>query len=337
MAKHSFNTLMLRLSHAGFKRQFVTTALMPEWWDESCAKDPSLLPDIEVRVARFLNAPLSAIRNAEIPLMPPSYADAQLRRVRDIGRDRLVPAIHAAIRVAGAVVRNLRYPESVQTPPTNALQWRQFLTLGHSSSVQLGDILGDLWAKGIAIVPLDMIPTPSFQGLACIVDGHPVIVLGHKHDEPGRVAFLVAHEAGHLAAGECSPGMLVVDEDQAVQDGSDVERQADRFAKRLLVGDDTVEIPAEQALDARELAQYAINLENQTGADASSLIYDWAARTLNYADASMAVKALYRSVGARRQIRKLFDQYVDSDSATESDRALLRCVYGEPQPTTVAN
>ena len=336
MPKHSFNTLMRRLSHAGFKRQFVTTALMPDWWEDSYAQDPAVLPEVEIRVARFLDAPLSAVRNVEVALMPPSYGHAQLRRVRDIERNRLGPAIHTAIRVAEAVIRNLRYPRSVEISPTDALEWRRLLKSGEGGPVQLDDILGDLWTKGIPIVPLDMLPTPSFQGLACIVDEHPVIVLGHRHDEPGRVAFLVAHETGHIVAGDCSPNTPVVDEDEAVLDDSGMERAADQFATRLLVGEDTVAISEWNEVDPKGLAQLAVDLESDTGADASSIIYAWAARTLNYRAAMMAVKALYRSVGARRQIRKHFDQYVDLDSAGESDRALLRCIYGEPQLTAIA-
>ena len=336
MAKHSFYTLMRRLSRAGFKRKFVYTALMPDWWEESYARDPSVLPEVEIRVARFLNISLSEVRNAEVTLMPPSYKAAQLRRVRDISRDRLRPAIHTAIRVSEAVVRNFRGAGSVKTPLINdAFKWRQILTSGENAPVRLGDILSDLWAKGVLVIPLDTLPTPSFQGLACIVDGQPVVVLGQKYDEPGRVAFLVAHEAGHITAGDCSPGVPVVDEDEGVQDTSDMERVADGFATKLLLGEETVNIP-DEGLDFRMLAQRAVDLESQTGADASSLMYAWAARTLNYADATMAVKALYRSVGARRQVRQLFDKYVDCDSATESDRDLLRCVYGEPLPTAVS-
>ena len=336
MAEHSFKTLMRRLSQAGFKEQFVTTALMPDWWEESYSQNTAVLPEVEIRVARFLEAPLSTIRNVEMPLMAPSYEGAQLRRVRDIGRDRLVPAIHTGIRVARAVIRNLRHSQSVDIPPADALKWRRFLQVKEIGLVELGDLLNDLWAKGIPVVPLDVLPAPSFQGLACIVDELPVIVLGHRYDEPGRVAFLVAHEAGHIAAGDCSPDMPVVDEDEAVQDGSCVERAADRFATRLLVGEETVAISGEGEVDDKELAQQAVDLESQTGADASSIIYAWAARTLDYATATRAVKALYRSVGARRQVRRLFDQYVDLDSAGESDRDLLRCVYGEPQPTAPA-
>ena len=55
------------------------------------------------------------------------------------------------------------------------------------------------------------------------------VVLGHRYDEPGRVAFLVAHEAGHIASGDCSPDTLVLDEDEAVLDPSDMEKDADCF------------------------------------------------------------------------------------------------------------
>ena len=45
-------------------------------------------------------------------------------------------------------------------------------------------------------------------------------------------------------------------------------------------------------MDAKGIAQQAVDLETQTGAAASSIIYAWAAKTLNYATATMAVKAL---------------------------------------------
>lgn len=337
MAKHSFNTLMRRLSRAGFKRSFVSTALMPDWWDESCAQDPELLPEIEVRVARFLDASLSTVRNVDVPLRAPSYGNAQLRRVRNVDRDRLGPAIHTAIQVAGAVVRNLRCTRPVEIPPADALEWRHLLKSDESGPIQLGSILRDLWAKGIPVVPLDTLPAPSFQGLACIVGDHPAIVLGQKYDQPGRVAFVVAHEAGHITSGDCSPNVPVVDQDGDVGDSSDMECAADQFAKRLLVGNDSVAIQVSEGLDAKRLAQQAFDLETQTGADASSIIYSWASMTLNYSVAAMAVKALYRSVGARLQVRRLFEQYVDPETAGESDRELLRCVFGEAGSTAVAN
>ena len=224
------------------------------------------------------------VRNAESPLLPPSYSDAQLRRIRDIDRSRLRPAIHTAVRVAEAVVRNLRCPlSSRSTLSSDALEWRRLLTSGQNRPVLLEDILNELWNKGIAVVPMEVLPTPNFQGLACIVDGHPVIVLGHRYDEPGRVAFLIVHEVGHIVAGDCSPESVVLDENEAVQDESGAERAADDFAKRLLLGAETLEVPNNREIDAKALAQAAFELETQQGVDASSVIYAWASRTLNYA------------------------------------------------------
>ena len=318
---------MSRLSQAGFKNEFVRPAILPDWWDEACEQDPGLLRDIDIRVARFLGLPLSTVRDSSTALAPPSYLGAQLRRVRDVDRDRLGPAIHSAMQIAEAVFRSLR--NTVPAPvimPRDGLSWREEIERDRSA-VSLDDILSELWLRGIPVVPLDVLPTPSFQGIACIVEGRPVILLGHKHDEPGRVAFIVAHETGHIAAGDCKPDQPVVDEED-LWDTANMEQSADRYATRLLVGDDPAP-PVKDDGDFKQLASHASQLERTSGTDASMIIFAWASRTRDYARASMAVKALYRGSGARRRLRHHFERHVDIDAATETDRALLRCVYGE--------
>ena len=304
-------------------------AILPDWWDETCANDPSLLLDIEIRVARFLGLPLAAIRDPDTSLDPPPYPQAQLRRRRDVSRERLVPAIHSAMQIAGAVVRSLRTPAPEHViPPTDGLKWREQI-VRERAIVTLDDILSDLWLHGIPVVPLDILPAPRFQGVACIVEGRPVILLGYKHDEPGRIAFRVAHEAGHIAAGDCMPDRPVIDEEEGVRDDSDMECKADRYATRTLIGKD--EVPPVVGGNFKDLANDAARLEHTSGADASVILFAWAARTGDYANASMAVKALYRATGAKQQLRQHFDRHVDLEAANESDRALLRCVHGEPE------
>lgn len=305
---------------------------MPDWWGDDCLQDPRLLQDIEIRVARFLGQPLAEIKDPNITLTAPAYPGAQLRRVRDVDRDRLGPAIHSAMRVAAAAVRSLRNSvPSAAVPPTDGIAWRNLIQRPRLA-VTLHDIAEDLWRRGIPVIPLDVLPTPSFQGLVGIIEGRPVILLGHKHDEPGRVAFIVAHEAGHIAASDCAPNEPVVDEDEEISDNSAIECQADRYANCVLIGDDN--IPSIDGANFRELARRASALERSTGADASAVIFGWARRrgsSGSYQTATLAVRALYRGTGARRQLRQLFDQHVDLAVATETDRALLRCVYGEPE------
>jgi hypothetical protein len=237
---------------------------------ERLRRRSELAPDIELRVARFLGVPLATVRDAGRSLRQPTYQNAQLRRVRDIERDRLAPAIHSAISVASAVVRALRAAPAPLPPPTRALEWREQIERA-ARRVSLDDLVGDLWMRGIPVVPLDVLPKPGFQGLACVVQGRPVIVLGQKYDEPGRIAFLVAHEAGHVASGDCTAEQPVVDEDEAVADDSDMELRADPFSRGVLVGDG--EVPALTARGFRELANTAVEIEGRTGADAGVAIF----------------------------------------------------------------
>jgi hypothetical protein len=329
MTTHNFRTLMNRLTRAGFKSEFVSPAILPDWWDESCSGDPNVLQDIEIRLARFLGVPLEMVKNANAALAPPVYPEAQLRRVRDVDRDRLRPAIHAAMRIAGAVVRNLRHTENNPVvPPADALAWRDLVKNG-GSKVSLDNIISDLWRRGVPVVPLDVLPSPSFQGMSCIAESRPVILFGHKYDEPGRAAFLITHEVGHVVAGDCAPGRPVVDEEEEITDDADIERRADQYATHVLIGADSA--PGINGESFKELARRASEVEDRTGADASTLIFAWARRTGDYATATMAVRALYRHLGARRQLRELFDRHVDLSSASDTDRALLRCVHGEPE------
>lgn len=328
MPEHSFSNLMRRLSRAGFKENFVRSAILPDWWTDSYSDDLTLLPEIEIRAARFLQRSIQEVRDPSITLSAPSYPGAQLRRVRQIDQDRLSSAIHAALQIAGAVTRSLKNTaQTAVIPSPNAFDLRNEI-LQVNNSVSLDDLLGNLWNRGIPVIPVDILPEPNFQGLACVISGRPVILLGHKLDAPGRIAFIVAHEVGHIASGDCTPDHPIVDEEDEVDDRSAIEKSADLFASRILAGKDS--IPKISGASFQDLAQNAYDLEHKTGAEAGFLIWSWARQTKNYAQATMAVKALYRGQGGRTTLRRYFDRFIDLDLASESDRSLLRCVYGDP-------
>ena len=330
MPVHTFSTLRRRLVSAGFQREFLRQAILPDWWDDSCEQDQELLAEIDFRVARFLDQPLSIVRDPAEPLTPSLYSGAQLRRVRtNIDGDRLSSAIHAAMQIAGAVSRCMSADSPEFTGfPDNGLSWRERIERS-ATSVSLQDILSDLWRRGVPVIPLEVLPSPSFQGLACIVQDRPIILLGQKYDTPGHVAFIIAHEVGHISSGDCTPGHPVVDEEGEILDHSETEMAADRYATQVLVGENT--IPEVDGHDFRELAQNAFTLETERGVDAGMSIYAWASSTRNYGQATMAVKALYRSSGGRRLLREYLERNVNIEDASETDRALLRCVYGEPE------
>lgn len=264
-------------------------------------------------------------------LAAPVYAGARLRHVRNIDADRLGAAIHAGLSVAGAVVRSLRGAPAVRLPPSDAAAWASEL-LAERPIIGLTAVASDLWSRGIPVVHVELLPTPKFQGLACIVGDRPVILLGHANDEPARVLVLAAHEAGHIANRHCAPDAPVVDEEEDLPGGPDpsgIEPTAESFAWSLLGGGR--DVPQLGGGGYRALAMEAAALEERAHVDAGVLLWSYANRAQKFADAQMALKALYRHVGARQALRDLFDQHVDLESASETDRALLRCVFLDPE------
>jgi hypothetical protein len=200
--------------------------------------------------------------------------------------------------------------------------------------VTLDDVVSDLWSRGIPVVPVDVLPSPSFQGAAIVVRERPVIVVGHKHREPGRLAFIIAHEVGHIAKRDCAIDQPVIDGEEEVADTSEMETLADRYAFRLLAMGD--EPPLVSGATYRELAQAALQIERETGAEASSIIFGWAYRTKEYGKARQALEAIYRHVGGRLKLRNHLERHLNLNGAPESDRALLRCVGGELERDAVA-
>ncbi len=269
---------------------------------------------------------MDVVRSPDIPLQAYGAANARLRKVHNIDSDRIAPAIHAALGVGAASLRTLRSPDSpVSLPPSDPIKWREQLCKANAT-VNLEVMLDDLWHRGIPVLPAETLPAPSFQGLAGIIKGRPIIVLGHRHDIPGRAAFTIAHEVCHIVFRDCQEGQPVVDEEDDVADTSAIELRADEYARAFFAG--KAELPTIQATSFKELAQLAFDFEERSGVEASFVIFDWARRTGDFQNAMMAIKALYRGHGARRMLRDKFDQFVEVGEASESDRALLSCIYG---------
>lgn len=325
LTTRSYNSLLKRLARAGFKRPFVREVILPDWWDPSCDKDPDLLPEVEMRVARFLGAPLGVVQTATDTLTTPLYPKANLRRVKTLDRRRVVPAMHVGMQVADAATRNFSEAPLVQLP-RDAADWRQQI-LRRSQLVDLKSMVEDLWSRGIPVLHIEVLPSPQFQGMACVTNDRPVILLGHGYDAPSRLAFYVAHEMGHIVAGDCEPDAPIVEEsDEPAESG--IEQDADRFAGIVLSG--LTSAPRLNPRSFQDLAQQAYEVEMSQQIDAGFLINAWSNAEQKFAYGQQALKALWRDRGGQRILRSATERHVLFDQASESDRQLLRCLYGEP-------
>jgi hypothetical protein len=303
---------------------------LPDWWDSECEKDPTLVADLEIRLSRFLRVPLQVIQDPTAKLKSPVYANARLRRVAKEGAPHPDPTIHAALSVAGAVLRSLRRPlPPVELPPDDAGQWHQHLSQGAGGLLEAA--VSDLWLRGIPVLHVDVLPNVRFQGLACILEGRPLVVLGHDIELPARLFSHLAHEVGHIVASDCAEGAPVIDESDETPDRSQMERNADRYSVTSALGESPPEPPSGTArTDFKRLAQAASTAARSSGLDIGSLIWFWTTKTREFPTGMLALKAVYRHLGGDRIIRAKFDENVDLSAASDTDRALLRCVKGDP-------
>lgn len=323
--KRSFNTLMKRLRAAGMPTEFSRAVLLPTWWTEECDTDASLLPEVEIRVARYLEVPMAVVEDPEAPLQSPGYPSARLRHSPKMLADRLSPVIHAAQAVAGAVVRNLRDPAPYRPLPDTALDWRKQL-IEKVGTPSLGVVVDDLWSRGIPVLHLANAPAPRFQGMACIAEGRPVILLGYSNlDTPARQLFYVAHEAMHVAHGDCQVGMPVFDGDDADAKNPQ-ELRADADATLLLAGRrEPFQIGGRYP---RDIANSAHWVGQANHVDRGHLICAWGERTKNHGVAVSALKHAQLDKGATRTLSRNIPEHVDLAGASETDAALIRCVHG---------
>lgn len=271
-----------------------------------------------------------------------------MRALSSLRQSTMAPSYDGfgTLRATGSVLRSTprsRSPapwsENAALPPLrlpsqDALEWRRQVRK-EGSVLQLDDLLADLWDRGIPVIHVKTLPAPGFQGLACIVDGRPVIVLAHDLDQPARIAFILAHEVAHLVFGDCAPDQPVVDENEEISDDHAIEVRADRYATDTTTGG--ADVPDVQAAGYKDLAQKAADAEQERGVDASAVIWAWARKTGDYAKAQMAAEALYRTKGGKRSLRSHLDRHVDLPKASDSDRALLACLHGDPDSDAAAS
>ncbi len=100
-----------------------------------------------------------------------------------------------------------------------AYQVREAWKLGQNPIM---DLTGTLEERGIKVIQARALHDGKFDGLACRVNGAPIVVVGS--DWPGdRQRFTLAHELGHL--------ML----ENRITEKLDIEKAANRFAGAFLV------------------------------------------------------------------------------------------------------
>jgi Zn-dependent peptidase ImmA (M78 family) len=231
-------SLYRRLKSVGYDRGFVRRVILPDWWDDALADDPSMLLQIQLRVARRLGVPLKVVADANGPLALPETKTVRLKRAKEGScRDDIAPGIVIARHTVALAVAELR-----DIPPfpaqLTAADLRAFI-LKTYPVVDFAGLVKAAWAHGIAVFHFREWPrgAKKFAGMAYYEGKTPVIVIASGYDMPPKLAFYLAHELGHILRGHVKPdGKVLVDGDLESEREDVEEIEADNEALAILCG-----------------------------------------------------------------------------------------------------
>ena len=231
-------TFYQRLANLGLQPSYVKDILLPDWWCDDFAKQKGAVVEAAAYVSRRLGLDFRALLDPEKAL---TFQDGRHSRYKlrkgteernlEISRsmaEKLAEVVSYACGIPLQTVENL----TAQTVRSRILKTSEYVTLE--------SLLGFCWENGIPVVHTNNFPKvrgqKKFDGMVGEYGDRPVILISNNRTSPAVLAFILAHELGHIVFDHVK-GSSIVDEHIDLDDeGNTQELEADRFAVELLYG-----------------------------------------------------------------------------------------------------
>lgn len=310
--------------------------ILPDWWSPDAERHPDGVAELCMLLGRRLNLDVRALLNGEIRQKDGALTVAYKRRA-DATPQSLGASTCIATSLARAVVAAMPQPYSRLSgePAEFAAHAREI----GGGVVSLASLIDTCWAIGVPVIPIPNLPVGirKMDGAVIRVGERPAIIVSRKKSSRAWLAFIVAHEMGHIGCGHLDRGGSIIDvslQEQATyeaESSSDAEeREADAFALSLF-GGAAVEreisgwperlSPVELAVRAREHAPIL-------GIESGHLVLRFAFRTKRWPDAMNALRFLSEDADAETLMRSSLSRNLDLSLVADDIRDLVCQITG---------
>lgn len=324
-AQLSMSNLLARLEEKGLQHEYVRKHALPTWWDADIEDDPTVVAEAAGYIAKRLGLDVASVFTPDTAIEFKGKNQTKFKKHQNTDEQSLEVAQGLALRVAEIV----QYATSLTYEPSrlSAAEIRQRLLID-DPAVCLGNLLSFCGSIGIPVVHYADLPegVKKVDGLVACFNGQPVIVICCAKQSYAWLAFILAHELGHILCGHVT-GSVFIDEDIAKEEQDTEEIEANEFAATLLLGDlknhiwRQVKYPNVLVKQAKELAiQYQL--------DPATVCLNYAWQTKDWGKGMAAVKQLEKEANAPALINSYLAQHLDWERLDRDTQDYLRLVTG---------
>lgn len=235
MTNLTMDALYKKLNNFGIKKSYVKKNGLPSWWDDELNDKPVAVLECSGYIAKRFGLDLKSLLSEDEIVKFKVQAQPKFRQTQHQINKQPVLACGLANRIAEMVAYGSEI--TYTSLPTNPLDIRKQI-LEHHSVVDLTSLLEYCWEMGIPVVYFNDYPqnASKFQGMIQWHHQKPVITISYKSQQKARLAFILAHELGHLALSHVKDNSYI-DNKINFDSHEKEEEEANQFAVSLLLGE----------------------------------------------------------------------------------------------------
>jgi len=318
-SKNPMKQLRARLSQAGVKPKFLNETVLPPWWEDSIADTPGGFREAAAYVCSRLGFSLASLLDGDrAPTFIPSEG-VKYKKAKGVTEDDVCLATHYALGVARTVAA--AYPEKPSAGKIPVPEkWRErLLQVSDRPWVCLRHILDASWSLGIPVIHLRNLPSGAKKpdALTTMVGDRPVIVVLSQRKSPSWIAFIIAHELGHVHHKHLKPGQTLVDEKIDKTSDEKDEGDANDFAVRLLTGYPDLGLNSTRSMGIPQLAAAAKSFGNSYRIAPGVAALNYGFTTGLWPLAMGAVAQLEKDDDASVYLKAALEKHLDPDALSE--------------------
>ena len=314
--------LRARLSALGVKRKFLNEVVLPSWWEDSIAATSGGFREAAGIVCAHLGYSLTTLLDGKQALALAHTGPVKYKKAEGVTVADVCLATHYAQGVARSVATAFMEKPPV-TPVPAPQEWRQtLLALSDRPWVCLRHILKATWELGIPVVHLKNLPAGARKpdALTTMVGDRPVIVVMNGRKSPSWIAFIVAHELGHIHHKHLEAGQTLVDEKIDKKSDEKEEAMANDFASLLLTGHSDLGLSTSRSLGPKQLAGQAQTFGGSYRIAPGVAALNYGFTTGEWAVANGAVGLLEKGEDAEVDLKTAMTAHLDLDALTDDAR-----------------